>query len=153
LLVGDGPLSAQYEDQVSRLDLKDHVHFLEYRKDIPELLKLSDVAVSSSRREGLPLNVLEAMAMELPLVVTNSRGNRDLVWNAKNGFVVHDDVGEFTDAILKLYQSREMREKFGLANRLRMEKYSLDTIMAAMKEIYEGLLENSDLTGSELDNG
>lgn len=75
---------------------------------------LSDVAVSSSKREGLPVNVMEAMATGLPLVVTDCRGNRDLVRNGVNGFVVEiDDVKAFADAVDKLYSSGELPRLFG----------------------------------------
>jgi glycosyltransferase EpsD len=137
LLVGDGRLIEDYKQQVINLKLEDYIHFLGYRKDVPNLMAIADVAVSASRREGLPVNVMEAMATGLPLVVTDCRGNRDLVANGENGFVVAlDDIDAFADAIEKLYNSQELRTKFGRANLEMIKKYSLENVMRCMEEIY-----------------
>jgi glycosyltransferase EpsD len=70
------------------------------------------VAVSSSRQEGLPVNVMEAMATGLPLVVSSSRGNRDLVIDGENGIIVDsDNVNEMSNALVKLYKSEELRQR------------------------------------------
>ncbi len=137
LLVGAGKLIEDYKQQVRDLKLKDHIHFLGYRKDVPNLMAIADVAVSASRREGLPVNVMEAMATGLPLVVTDCRGNRDLVVNGKNGFVIAlDDVDAFADAIERLYNSQELRTKFGRANLEMIKEYSLENVIKYMEEIY-----------------
>ncbi len=137
LLVGAGKLIEDYKQQVRDLKLEDHIHFLGYRKDVPNLMAIADVAVSASRREGLPVNVMEAMATGLPLVVTDCRGNRDLVVNGKNGFVIAlDDVDAFADAIERLYNSQELRTKFGRANLEMIKEYSLENVIKYMEEIY-----------------
>ena len=141
LLVGAGKLIEDYKQQVRDLKLEDHIHFLGYRKDVPNLMAIADVAVSASRREGLPVNVMEAMATGLPLVVTDCRGNRDLVVNGKNGFVIAlDNVDAFADAIKKLYNSEELRNKFGRANLGMIKKYSLENVMKYMEEIYRNYI-------------
>jgi glycosyltransferase EpsD len=137
LLVGIGSLKQQYEKQARKLGLEGNVEFLGYRTDISNLLKLSDIAVSSSRREGLPVNVMEAMATGLPLVVTDVRGNRDLVLNGENGYVVGvEDVEMVTSSIESLYKSQELRKKFGGVNLELINIYSLESIMKKMEEIY-----------------
>jgi len=138
LLVGDGGLIEDYKRQVRNLSLENNIYFLGYRKDVPNLMTLADVAVSSSRQEGLPVNVMEAMAIGLPLVVTDCRGNRDLVINGKNGFVVAlDDVDTFADAIEKLYSSEELRTRFGHTNMQMIKKYSLENVRKYMEKIYK----------------
>ncbi len=59
---------------------------LGYRRDIRQLVGLSDVSVSSSRQEGLPINLVEAMALGNPVVATDVRGNRDLVQDGESGY-------------------------------------------------------------------
>ena len=54
------------------------VDFLGYRNDIETLLKISDLAVASSLREGLPVNIMEAMACGLPVIASDNRGHREL---------------------------------------------------------------------------
>ncbi|MGM0901300.1 MAG: glycosyltransferase family 4 protein [Bacillota bacterium] len=137
LLAGNGSMRGSYEAQVKKLRLHDNVHFLGYRKDVDKLLKLSDVAVASSRREGLPVNIMEAMAIGLPLVVTNCRGQRDLVDNGENGFVVGiDDNKAFGNAIKKLYNSVEIREKISRNNIERSKIYSIKNVLKELKGIY-----------------
>ena len=142
LLVGDGPHEAYYQEMVADRNLDEQIKFLGFREDVAELLKLADVSVSASNREGLPLNILEGMAMKNPLVVTNVRGNRDLVTNKKNGFVVND-LNEFIVAVLTLYHFPNQRAAFGEQSRQDVESYSLDVILEEMKIIYQEVL-NSD---------
>ncbi|OIJ11263.1 glycosyltransferase family 1 protein [Anaerobacillus alkalilacustris] len=137
LLVGSGDFLNQYQQQVENLGIKDNVDFLGYRKDVVNLMRMSDIAVSASRQEGLPVNVMEAMATGLPLVVTNCRGNRDLVKTGENGFVVEiDDVEGFSNSIYNLYSNKETREKFKMKNLEKINIYALDAITEEMKKIY-----------------
>ncbi|AMM94004.1 glycosyl transferase [Peribacillus simplex] len=137
LLAGDGNLYQQYRDQVSRLELQETVQFLGYRNDIDKLLTISDLSVSSSRQEGLPINVIEAMATGLPLVVKDCRGHRDLVINGENGFVIKGDNEEgFSGLIERLYGSKELRSKFSDKNIEMVRKYSIENVMKEMESIY-----------------
>lgn len=78
ILVGDGILREQIENQVKAKGLSNKVHFLGMRSDVPRLLKASDCFVLSSRREGLPGVVLEALAAGLPIVATDLPGVREI---------------------------------------------------------------------------
>ncbi|SHK32648.1 Glycosyltransferase involved in cell wall bisynthesis [Anaerobranca californiensis DSM 14826] len=141
LLVGTGNLLEKYKKQTKELSLGKHVYFLGYRKDIPNLMTIADVAVSSSRQEGLPVNVMEAMATGLPLVVTDCRGNRDLVRNGENGFVVGiNDVNRFANSIEKLYNSKELRQQFGQKSLKIIKEYSLEVVKSEMEKIYKSFL-------------
>ena len=73
LIVGDGPDRSEVEAEIQRLGLEDRVQLAGERSDVPELLAESDVFVLSSRSEGLPVSVLEAMAAELPVVASRRR--------------------------------------------------------------------------------
>ena len=137
LLAGRGELSEEYNKAVNKLGLNDYVEFLGFRKDIPKLMLLSDIAVSASKREGLPVNVMEAMATGLPLVVTNCRGNRDLVVDGHNGYVVElDDVDGFAKAILEIHNSKELSQTMAKDSLQLVEKYSLVNVMQEMRQVY-----------------
>ncbi|OCA88294.1 glycosyl transferase [Bacillus sp. FJAT-27225] len=137
LLAGEGVMAAEYRGLSERLDVNSLIDFLGHRKDIPELLKLSDIAVSASRREGLPVNIMEAMATGLPIVATNSRGNRDLVKHNENGFIVSlNDPQEFCSKIKELYKNDSLRKKFGKKNVVNSKTYSLQNIILEMDRIY-----------------
>jgi glycosyltransferase EpsD len=144
LLVGSGNLMDQYKNQVKKIDLDRYIEFLGYRSDVPNLLSISDILVSASRREGLPVNVMEAMATGLPLVVTDCRGNKDLVKNGENGFVIGiDDVYEFANAVDKLHKSKELRWKFGQKSLEFIKDYSVENVRKEMEKIYEVYIKNS----------
>ncbi len=137
LLAGSGTLENEYKKQVKQLGVCDNIDFLGYRYDVPNLLMLSDVAVASSKREGLPVNIMEAMATGLPLVVTDVRGHRDLVDNGENGYVIGcNDVEVFAKSIVKLYEDEKLRYKFGRRGLELVQKYSLESVLKEMESIY-----------------
>ncbi|WP_066258420.1 glycosyltransferase family 4 protein [Neobacillus drentensis] len=137
LLAGSGEKEYQYKSLVKTLNLDNEVKFLGFRKDIPELLNLVDLVVSSSRREGLPVNIMEAMAAGRPLVVTDCRGNRDLVTHGENGYIVGcNDVEGFTKAVGDLFYSNERRNRFGDESLKKVKKYSIDQVIKEIEEIY-----------------
>lgn len=141
LLAGRGPLEDQYKRQVKELGIEDKIEFLGFRNDINNLLMLSDIAVASSRREGLPVNVMEAMATGLPLVITDIRGHRDLVIDGENGYIVGvDDVEGFANAIEELWSSKNLRNEFGKKSTELVEQYSIENVLEEMSEIYSTYL-------------
>jgi glycosyltransferase EpsD len=141
LLAGKGDKLKEYEEMVAKMGLEDKVIFLGYRKDIHKLLQISDVAVSSSKREGLPVNVMEAMATGLPLVVSNCRGNKDLVKNEVNGYVIDlNNVEDFADAIYSIYTDEILYKKFSEASLDLIRKYSLENVTKDMEKIYIKLM-------------
>lgn len=140
LLVGDGEKSVEQElkDLVHELGLKEHVHLLGFRRDVPELMALADLALSTSRQEGLPVNVMEAMATGLPLVVSNCRGNRDLVQDKVNGRVIKEmDATLFADQITELLQSDDLRSEYGEQSAQLIQAYSHEQVDHSMQRIYE----------------
>lgn len=138
LLVGHGVLADTYQQQVEEKQLGDFVHLLGYRSDIPDLMKISELALSSSKREGLPVNLIEAMATGLPLVVSNCRGNRDLVETGQNGIVLKEATAEaFADAIEQMIDDEELYQKMQVASMKNAKEYSLVQIKTQLKTIYE----------------
>ena len=141
LLVGEGDLYDDYKKLIASLGVKDNVELLGYRRDVPDLMSIADAAVSSSRQEGLPVNVMEAMATGLPLVVSSSRGNRDLVIDDENGIIVNsDNANEMSNALVKLYKSEELRQRYGEQGLTMINNYSIDNILKEMTDLYLGLL-------------
>lgn len=137
LLVGTGDLKDYYENKVNKLGISNYIEFLGYRKDISNLMKLADVAISTSRQEGLPVNIMEAMSTGLPLVVTDCRGNRDLVENNYNGFVIGiDNINQFELAVEGIFKSNEITEVFSKNSIETIKKYSVENIEKEMSEIY-----------------
>ena len=133
LLVGPDELNGEYQKESE--DVKDNIHFLGFREDIPKILKITNVSLSSSFREGLPVNILEAICAGIPVVATNCRGNRDLITNGENGYLIEiNDKENFAKAIESIYLKKDnlMIEK----NKQEASKYELTSILEKMKKIY-----------------
>ncbi len=136
LFVGNGKLRNRLE-AFARDNRIESVMFLGFRDDIPELLAASDVLVSVSKREGLPKNVMEAMAAGKPVIGTNVRGTRDLVKHDENGMLV--DLGDslqLTNALQILSKSKDLREACGLRTRNLVVDHSVERVMEEIKEVY-----------------
>ena len=138
LLVGDGKLVDEIKIEIQNKGLHEYVRCLGFREDIRELLSITDIGLLVSEREGLPKSVMEMMAMEKPVVVSNIRGNRDLVEEGSNGLLVPvKDSSELMRAILLLVENREFRNRLGTTGRkLILEKYDLPLILEKTKEVY-----------------
>lgn len=136
LLPGSDSLNGKAHALTKKMGLTDQIHFLGYRTDIPKLLRISDLAISSAKQEGLPVNIMEAMYVGLPIVATDCRGNRDLVKNGKNGYLV--DLGDkkgFVDDINKVYLKKGT-EKFGKNNKIFIKNYLINAIVNKIDLIY-----------------
>lgn len=128
LLVGKDSYNGKYQELVKKLNLEKSVVFAGYRKDVPKLMKMSDICISTSVQEGLPVNLIEASMCGLPIVATNCRGNRDI----SKILVDIDNVDEFKNKILHLkIQNNNLNEELKLENI--MKKY-LDIYNESLKK-------------------
>ena len=124
-------------EQIDSCGLKNRVQLLGYRRDVSDLLSSSDVFCFPSKREGLPLAVMEAMACGLPAAVSKIRGNSDLIIENKGGFLVSpDSADEFKNALGKLVYNKELRESMGKFNREYVKKFDIKNVMRRMENIY-----------------
>lgn len=137
LLAGEGALQQELEELAQQLNVERHVDFLGFRNDIAVLLPMCDVAVSSSLREGLPVNIMEAMACGLPIVASRNRGHNELVQDEENGFIVPpEDEMLFAQRLMELYRSEELRYRMGLRSIWEVVPFSLERVGQEMRKIY-----------------
>jgi len=142
LFCGVGAKEQALRALARELGMEERAHFLGFRRDVPDLLAASDVFVFPSWQEGLPVSQMEAMAAGLPCVVSDVRGNVDLIHQGEGGFVCRpDDVSGFTREIQRLLEDPMLRESMGRRNRREMEAYSLNTVMEQMEALYRGQLD------------
>jgi sugar transferase (PEP-CTERM/EpsH1 system associated) len=141
VIVGDGPLKDSLRLNVKSLKLQDKVLFSGSRSDVQDIMKIFDVFVLSSVREGTPLTLLEAMATELPIVATNVGGNPDVVRNGENGLLVSPGNPDMlAEKIVYLYKNPELRDKMGKAGRKRViEEFGLSKMAERYMKIYREL--------------
>ena len=130
ILPGLDSMKQYYQKIVKKLNLEEKILFLGYRKDIPKLMKISNVAISTSKQEGLPVNLIEAMFCNLPIIATNCRGNRDIV-NKENGYIINntEELIETMESFLNKKQVKQIDEKL-------IEKYELSNVLKTMEKIY-----------------
>jgi glycosyltransferase involved in cell wall biosynthesis len=139
MLVGDGPDRGEVEDEIRKLGVEGRVQLAGERSDVPALLADSDVFVLSSRSEGLPVSVLEAMAAELPVVASNVGGLGELVVDGQTGVLVPPgDPEALAEALGRLIGDRELRRRLGAAGRARAERlFDLDAFRQAHLDLYD----------------
>ncbi len=142
-IAGNGPLSSSLLKVAKSFGLEENLVLLGHLDQIPELLSVSDVYVTASSREGLPVSLTEAMVMEKPVVAYNIRGVRDLVEDGVNGFLVpFGDVKGLAEKILYLMEHPEVAEEMGKKGREKIEKeFSLNVILPQMENLYRVILE------------
>jgi glycosyltransferase involved in cell wall biosynthesis len=142
-LAGDGPNSGWLERQIAeRAPLRDKVHRLGARDDVPSLLQSADLLVHPSLWEGMPNAVLEAMAARRAVVGTAVEGTEDLVVPGRTGWLVPaGDAAALSRALIEAADSPECRRRFGEAGRLRIEEhFSLETTVLAYERLWAGVL-------------
>ena len=133
LICGRGVLKEYLERKIQELHLENKAKLLGYRSDVIKILKTADLFIFPSKRKGLPVSVIEAMAARLPVIASNVRGNRDLI--AKENLFEPNDVAALTNLIkkqLEAIQNKELK-KVVYAN---LEQYSLKNVLKQMTEIY-----------------
>lgn len=138
LLIGDGPLKEQYQQYIKENNLENEIQLLGKRQDINELLSITNIYLASSIREGLPVNVMEAMYKGLPIIATDNRGHRELIHNGKNGYICKkNDTENFENNIQKFLKDMSIINNMKEINRILVKKYELEEVKNKMEEIYK----------------
>lgn len=137
LLVGVGTQEQFYQNKIKEYNLQNNVYILGYRRDIPKLMQISNILLSLSYREGLPVNVMEAMASGLPIIATDCRGNKDLIVNGENGYIINiNNMNELKEKILFLLKNKNICEQFEINSKKKIKKYGNKEIKDRLKQIY-----------------
>ncbi len=136
------------EELIAIRDLKDSVHLLGFREDVPELMLASDLLIHAPDFEGFGRVFVEAMAAGLPLAVSPAGGLKELHEETGLGWVAEDMTPEtLARTVEKALGNREGRESFRtVAPGMAAEKYSVEMHAARVKELYLKLLDNDGST-------
>ncbi|MYL56097.1 glycosyltransferase [Virgibacillus halodenitrificans] len=118
-----------------------NIIFTGLRKDIPELLSVSNVFILPSYREGLPRSIIEAMAMKKPVIATNIRGCREEVIDEETGYLIEKkDINELYEKMLTLYDNKELCLSYGEKAREIVEKeYDEEKVLEKQIELFNSL--------------
>lgn len=136
-ICGVGTEESSLKTLAEQLNVAQQIHFLGFRTDIKELLAASDIFLFTTKQEGLPRSMMEAMASGLPCVVSRIRGNTDLLENTNGGFLCdpHDAL-DFAEKINNLASDTQLREAMGSSNRMAIQKFSTENVIQEMQNIY-----------------
>jgi sugar transferase (PEP-CTERM/EpsH1 system associated) len=142
LIAGEGVLMADLKKETEQLNLNNNIKFLGPRSDIPEIMKLLDIFVLPSLREGLPLVLLEAAAASLPIVATDVGGNKEIVTDGLNGLLVKpQDEQSLSRAIEYLMGNNDRKKTFGLYSfEVFKNRFSIGSMIEAYEYIYHKCL-------------
>jgi glycosyltransferase involved in cell wall biosynthesis len=137
VIVGDGPLRDRLMEQAREMNLSCHVFFEGFQEDVRPYLHASSAFILTSRTEGLPLSILEAMACGLPSIVTDVGGNAEAVANQVHGLVVPPgSVDAVADAIAFLAAHPDEHARMSRLARARAcEAFDIEVRMAEIKRL------------------
>jgi glycosyltransferase EpsD len=142
ILPGRGVLWNNIKEMVAEQKIDHFVHLLGFRDDINKVLGCSDVAISTSKQEGLGLHLVEAMMCGLPAVASQDRGHREIVIHGDNGFLYgQNNTDEFIRYVKTLYDDAELRDRVSKNARLNAKKFELSKSINEIKSIYEEVID------------
>lgn len=147
MVIGDpGFWESEYEDELKERaedrGVADHVHWLGFREDIPQLLALTDVVVLPSENEPFGMVLVEAMAAGKPVIATRAAGPLEIVVDGETGLLVEiGDTGGVADAIVELLSNLERARQMGKAGRERaLEHFDISRMLEQIYGIYKRVL-------------
>ena len=141
LMVGEGKKKIDYQNIIEQKGLEKNIKLLGYRKDIGEILSITDICTASSLREGLPLNIIECMYMGIPVIATDNRGHRELIKDGKNGYIVKSpNIDIYKNRLEELIENPELRKKLGEKSKKMSEKYTIKNVIKDMEKIYKEII-------------
>lgn len=147
IICGQGILENHLKKLISSLNLDEQVFLLGYRQDIPEIMLASDIYAHPSKREGLGLASLEAMAFALPLITSDTQGIPDYVENGVTGYMCDPgDVNAYAENMQKLVSDKALREKIAQTNTVQVQKYRVEVIEPVIKKILEAHCPKEEVT-------
>ena len=144
LLAGEGPMRAQVELMCAQRGVADAVRFLGHREDIPDLMAAADVLILTSRSEGVPQVVTQAMGLGLPVIATAVGGVPELVIDGKTGLLVAPEQAQrVATALCRLYDDENLREQLSMAGREHaLAHFSKDVMLDSTEALYAQLCQD-----------
>lgn len=143
-IVGHGPAEVEVKQLSRELNIEQHVDFLGFRNDIPDLLSGFDVLIHSTRTEGLGIAVLEAMAAGVPVAATHVGGIPEIVKDGRSGVLFEPgDTEALSSAVVDLLENKEKRlDMIDSARQQVKARFSLQIMCGQYGELYSRIAEH-----------
>lgn len=140
-IAGGGVLREQLQALIDTLHLTDKIHLLGDRQDVAELMRNADIFVMSSRSEGMPMALLEAMGSGLPIIATRVGGLVEVLEDSSQGILVPaEDPQGLAKAILELLRDPALCSRMGANARRRVEeRYTLERMCQQYEKVITDL--------------
>ena len=140
VIVGQGPLHDYLLNLAKKYGLQEKIHLLGFRTDVIELIKSSDCFIFPSKREGLGISALEAMASGVPLISTYVGGIKDYAEDGKTGYCICNyKIDEIIILIIKILESMRFREQCCIYNKEKVKNFDKRNVKVIMKNIYSSI--------------
>lgn len=135
-LIGKGELQEVYRKKIEELNLSNNVFLLGYRRDVNKLLKMADLYVTTSKREGLGLNLIEALLSGVPVIAYRNRGHIEIVKEGVNGFLINTE-NELISRMIQLNSDKELITELSDNARESVKEFVLENALNEGIRIYE----------------
>ena len=144
LLAGNGPKEQELRSMIDSLGLQDVVRLLGYRTDLEKVTPAVDLVVSCSLREGMPLNIIEAMLCKKPVVASHNRGHDELVEDGTGVLADPNNTYSFAEAVLRYANNRSARDRAGELAAEYADSYTVASVRTELYGILDGALRNTE---------
>ncbi len=135
-IVGDGVERNELLNKINRLELDEHVHLLGKRNDVPSLLQKSSIFLHSAKSEAFGLTLIEAMAAGLPVITLDGGGNRDLIIEGQNGYLVRTNSEAFAQQIVTLWNNKNLYKHIAFFAQEFAKNFDIKTYIEQLLAIY-----------------
>lgn len=137
LMLGNGPLKTQYEEEIRNRNLNKNIELLGYRRDVADILNSIDCLISTSKREGLAVNILEGLASGRIVIASDNRGNRPAIKNGETGFLIHSKEELIKDMKDVIENKEKIINKMEPKIKSTIQEYSIEVVKKQLEEIYK----------------
>ncbi len=152
VIVGEGPRRNQIEEQLLGSDLEDFVFLIGHRDEVPQILKdLNVFVLPSYANEGVPQALLQALAMEKPVVASNVGGIPEVLASGRHGLLCEpQNPTSLAEGIIRMLKNEdEARRMAETGHKWVKEHHSLDAMVARLEEIYYSMLGSKGVRGAD----
>lgn len=147
LIVGDGELRSEMENYVSSIGMSNCIHFAGWIKETAKIYADLDIMLLTSKNEGTPVTIIEAMHYKIPVVSSKVGGVPDIISHGRTGFLIDSfEPEDYLSSITKLLNDREIYNTIGNAANTSVNKeFTISRLLSDLTRLYHQLLEKKEI--------